>query len=95
MKIRFGQILLIFFALCVSLLYVRSRFMLVELSYRVSEAKKERDLLQQEQNLLAVELAVLKSPKRIQRIAKNKLNLSSRKSAPKVYMKSKGGVHAF
>ena len=59
----------------VSILYVRSRFLLLELSYRLNQQEKIARTLEQEKQALSLELAILKSPSRIEALAGQKLGL--------------------
>lgn len=61
--------------LLVSLLYVRSRFWTVELSYSISQKREHKTQLEQERRALILELATLRNPKRIERIASQKFGL--------------------
>ena len=78
-----------------SLLYVRSRFLLLELSYQVGQLEQSLSRKENERDILMLELAVLKNPKRIAKIAKDKLNLNSSVHPISVTVKSSGGVHDF
>ena len=78
------------FALGLTLFYVRARFLLVELSYQVSERRALKTELEQEKRELSLELSTLKSPNRIERIAKKKLGLSrSKENVSLVVVESK------
>ena len=81
--------------LAFSLLYVRSRFLLLELSYEVGQLEKSLTQKENDRDILLLEVAVLKNPKRIQKIAREKLNLHSSVHPISVTLKSKGGVHDF
>lgn len=59
----------------VSILYVRSRFLLIELSYRLNQQEKLARSLEQQRQSLSLELAILKSPSRIEKLANQKLGL--------------------
>jgi cell division protein FtsL len=61
--------------LAVSLLYVRSRFLAVELSYALTEKRSVLSKLEQEKRALTLELATLRTPARVERIARTKLGL--------------------
>ena len=76
-----GALLLTILMLTATLLYVRGRSVLVELSYDLSEKRSRIAKLKEERRSLSVELATLKSPQRVERIARQKLNLS-RTSSP-------------
>ncbi len=66
--------------LVVSLLYVRARFLVVELSYEVSRAQKTKAILEQQKRALRVELATLRAPRRIEKFARKILGLKSSSS---------------
>ena len=76
-KKRIIMFLTLLVTLSFSLLYIRSRFLLVELSFLVSELERVAVSKEYERDTLLLELAVLKNPKRIQKIAKEKLYLLS------------------
>lgn len=78
-----------------SLLYVRSRFLLLELSYQVGQLEQSLAKKENERDILLLELAVLKNPKRIAKIAKEKLNLNPSVHPISVTIKNSGGVHDF
>jgi len=67
-------------AVCVlvaaALLYVWSHLKNTQLKYQMAEEISIRDSLQEESRKLKVEIATLKSPKRIEAIAREKLNMS-------------------
>ena len=65
----------LFVTLVASLLYVRSRFLVVELSYDVSRRQESKTQLEQERRSLILELATLRNPRRVERIASQKLGL--------------------
>jgi cell division protein FtsL len=70
---------LIFFAvisMVVILIYVWSHIQMRELEYRVAEEMNVREQLLEEQRKLKLECATLKSPQRIEAIARNKLQMS-------------------
>jgi cell division protein FtsL len=59
-----------------SLFYVWSHHQIVSLGYETSEAAREEQALQQENNRLRLELASLKAPGRIERMAQQELGLA-------------------
>ncbi len=61
--------------LLASLLYVKGRLLVVELSYSLSQKEAERSKLERERQALMVERATLRSPDRIEKIARSKLGL--------------------
>lgn len=95
MRKNVTRVTLLAVAIAMSLLYVRSRFLLVELSYKVSAAQRTQETLLQKKNLLSLKLAVLKSPKRVQSLAKDYLGLNESQTPIKINMKESGGVHDF
>ncbi|MDI6777058.1 MAG: cell division protein FtsL [Syntrophales bacterium] len=58
------------------LVYVWSHIQMTELEYQVAEEMSVKEQLLEEQRKLKVECATLKSPQRIEAIAKNKLQMS-------------------
>jgi len=68
----------------VSLLYVRSRFWMVELSYEMDQKRELKSKLLEEKRALTLELETLRSPRRIERIAQERLGLKKDPSAPSV-----------
>lgn len=59
----------------VSIFHVWSRFRLVELNLQVSDASRKLKNLEQEQRQLQLEVASLKTPARIETIAKRELGM--------------------
>ncbi|MCB0308219.1 MAG: cell division protein FtsL [Bdellovibrionales bacterium] len=72
------MILMAIITLVFSVLYVRSRFLLVELSYKLTKAQQIHKDLEQKKQDLSLELAVLKSPARVEAIASRELGLKRR-----------------
>ncbi|MDD5285305.1 MAG: cell division protein FtsL [Desulfuromonadaceae bacterium] len=60
----------------VSVFHVWSRFKLVELNLQVSETSRQLKEVEQEQKRLNLEAATLKTPGRIEAIARNELGMS-------------------
>jgi cell division protein FtsL len=58
-----------------SLFYVWSHHQIISLGYETSEAAREEQALLQENNRLRLELASLKAPGRIERVAQQELGL--------------------
>jgi len=58
-----------------ALLYVRSRFLVVELSYDINAKRKEKQKLEQLKREYTLELATLQNPGRIEKIAREDLHL--------------------
>ena len=58
-----------------ALWHVRARLQVVELGYRLSEAAARNHRLQEEQRRLMIEVATLRHPRRLRRIATGKLGL--------------------
>ena len=61
--------------MAVALLYVWSHIHMTELEYQVARELSSRERMTEEQSKLKVELATLKSPQRIETIAKEKLQM--------------------
>lgn len=74
-----------------TLLYVRSRFLVVELSYSVNEKTEQKRILEKRKRELNLELSVLQSPRRIEEIAKQKFGLKYANEGfeKKVFLKNK------
>ncbi len=72
---KYLMICMVVFTL-VSVFHVWSRFKLVELNLRISEASRQLSAAEQEQKCLSLEAASLKSPARIETIAKNDLGMT-------------------
>jgi len=62
--------------MAVALIYVWSHIQMTELEYQVAEEISMREHLLEEQRRLKVEYATLKSPQRIEAIARDKLQMS-------------------
>ena len=62
--------------MAVALVYVWSHIRMTELEYMVAEEMSIKENLSEEQRKLNVEIATLKSPQRIEALAKNKLQMS-------------------
>jgi cell division protein FtsL len=61
--------------MAVALIYVWSHIHMTELEYQIARELSSREKLIEEQSKLKVELATLKSPQRIETIARNKLQM--------------------
>ncbi|CAH2032243.1 cell division protein FtsL [Trichlorobacter ammonificans] len=72
---RFLMICMILLTI-VSIFHVWSRFRLIELNLQVSEASRKLKSLEQEQKQLQLEVASLKTPARIETIAKRDLGMA-------------------
>lgn len=75
-----------------TLFYVRSRYLVVELSYQVNEKTAEKRALEKTKRELNLELSVLQSPRRIEAKAKEKFGLkyTTDDTQKKVFLKPKG-----
>ncbi len=62
--------------LAVALIYVWSHIHMTELEYQIAQELSSREQLAEEQAKLKVELATLKSPQRIETIAREKLQMT-------------------
>ena len=77
--IRLKYSTLIFIAvvlMLVVLIYVWSHIQMTELEYQVAAEMKDREQLLEEQKKLKLEYATLRSPQRVEAIAKDKLHMS-------------------
>lgn len=71
---KFLMICMILFTV-VSTFHVWSRFKLVDLNVEISEISKTVKEVEQEQKRLKIEVALLKNPARIERVAKDNLHM--------------------
>jgi len=60
----------------VSVFHVWSRFKLVDLNLQISEASRQLKETEQEQKRLKLEAATLRTPARVEAIAKNELGMA-------------------
>jgi len=60
----------------VGILHVTSRVLVVDMGYRLSKAEAEARTLIRENDRLKLELATLKSPARLEKLAREKLSMS-------------------
>ena len=79
------------FTVVFSILYVRSRFLLIELSHHLNRAQREKIVLERDLQSLSLELAQLKSPSRIEGIAREKLGLNRDAKVQIVRFPARGG----
>lgn len=76
---RIGYSTWIFIAsvlMSVALLYVWSHIHMTELEYQIAREMSSRERITEEQTKLKVEIATLKSPKRIETIARERLEMT-------------------
>ncbi len=73
-----------------SLLYVRSRFLMIELGYHVAEKRELQTKLEQEKRELTLELTTLQNPERVGRIARDKLGLDRAQTSVPVIVVNEG-----
>lgn len=78
----FGAVLLL-----VALIYVGSRTRMTQLEYGIANELSIKQQMLEEQKKLKVELAMLKSPQRIENIAKSKLQMSYPESGQVITLK--------
>ena len=69
-----GGVLILVFCIA-AILHVRSRLAVVQLGYRLSQATKEHKQLQADHRKLQVEVATLRSPRRLRKLATGQLKL--------------------
>jgi cell division protein FtsL len=60
----------------VGILHVTSRVLVVDMGYRLSKAQAEERALTRENDRLKLELATLKNPARLEKLAREKLGMS-------------------
>jgi cell division protein FtsL len=74
-RLIFKLLILGAFVVFLSLFYIWSRVQIVSLGYQINELKKVQADLKNNNKLLQMELALLKSPTRLQQIASEKLQM--------------------
>jgi len=87
---RIGYSTWIFIAsvlMAVALLYVWSHIHMTELEYQVARELSSEELIKEERTKLKVELATLKSPRRIETIAREKLEMTYPERAQVIMLK--------
>jgi cell division protein FtsL len=87
---RIGYSTWIFIAsvlMAVALLYVWSHIHMTELEYQVARELSSEEQLKEERTKLKVELATLKSPRRIETIAREKLEMTYPERAQVIMLK--------
>jgi cell division protein FtsL len=75
----------------VALIYVGSHIRMTEMEYKVAAQLSEREKILEEQNKLRLELATLRSPQRIESLARTKLQMSYPESNQVIVLKYSGG----
>jgi cell division protein FtsL len=87
---RIGYSTWIFIAsvlMAVALLYVWSHIHMTELEYQIAREMSSREQITEEQTKLKVELATLRSPRRIETIAREKLQMTYPERAQVIVLK--------
>ena len=74
----------------VALIYVGSHIRMTKMEYDIAAALSARELLQEEQKRLKLELAMLKAPQRIENIARTKLQMSYPSAEQVIVLKQTG-----
>ncbi|OGP91225.1 MAG: cell division protein FtsL, partial [Deltaproteobacteria bacterium RBG_19FT_COMBO_43_11] len=74
----------------IALIYVGSHIRMTELEYNVAAQLSEKEQKLEEQKKLRLELAMLKSPQRIEGVARNKLHMSYPESNQVIVLKNSG-----
>ncbi|OGP67776.1 MAG: cell division protein FtsL [Deltaproteobacteria bacterium RBG_16_44_11] len=74
----------------IALIYVGSHIRMTELEYNVAAQLSEKEQKLEEQKKLTMELAMLKSPQRIEGVARNKLHMSYPESNQVIVLKNSG-----
>lgn len=75
-----GVLLIVLFALA-AVIHVRSRHLVVQSGYRLSDATREHERLMADYRKLQVEVATLKNPRRLRELAASSLNLFEPKAS--------------
>jgi cell division protein FtsL len=92
-QLKYSVLLFMAFVLmAVAITYVWSHVQMTKLEYQVAEEMTLRDQLLDEQRKLKLEQATLKSPQRIEAIAKGSLHLSYPEREQVIIIKDTGAV---
>jgi len=70
-----------------ALLYVWCHLHIADTNYEIAEQIKYHDRLMEENRKLKVEIAALRSPRRIEKIAKDRLNMQYPERAQVIFLK--------
>ena len=74
----------------VAVIYVGLHIRMTRMEYEIAAALSAKELLQEEQKRLKLELAMLKAPQRIEDIARNKLQMSYPAAEQVIVLKQTG-----
>lgn len=74
----------------VALIYVGSHIRMTRMEYEIAAAISAKELLQEEQKKLKLEMAMLKAPQRIEQIALTKLQMSYPDAQQVIVLKETG-----
>ena len=77
----------------VSVLYVRTRFLVIQLSYEIRDFQKKKEKINQKKEMYELQLSMLKSPSRVQELAASKLGLSILPNPHTTIIDDVGGPH--
>jgi len=92
-QLKYSVFLFVAFVLMVvAITYVWSHVQMTKLEYQVAEEMSTKERLLEDQRKLKLELATLKSPQRIEAIAKNSLSLSYPERDQVIIIKDAGVV---
>lgn len=90
-QLKYSVFLFVAFVLMVvAITYVWSHLQMTKLSYQIAEEMASKEQLLEDQRKLKLELATLKSPQRIEAIAKSSLNLSYPEKEQVIVIKDAG-----
>ncbi len=81
----FKYLLLASLCLGIVLLYVWERVQLLEAGYKIKEGEKRKERLIQDREVLLLKTARLKSPQRLERIAREEMGLIAPQSIRTIY----------
>lgn len=70
------RLALVLCVVCSAVFYIHGRIMALDLGYKIAAASKSLDELKQENMRLNMELSRLANPERIEKIAREKLNMT-------------------
>jgi len=92
-QLKYSVFLFVAFVLMVvAITYVWSHVQMTKLEYQVAEEMSKKERLLEDQRKLKLEMATLKSPQRIEAIAKSSLNLSYPERDQVIILKDEGVV---
>ena len=84
--LNLGLILLSLTLMSGTIFYIHTQVSAVDLGYKIDEALKQKQVLEEENKGLRLQIAQLKSPTRIEKVAKEKLSMDLPQAHQRVYL---------